>query len=987
MLKLDEKDYDVNNLLGINFDILKEVLLKLSQNQTNIQIEIKEVKDSNEERDNKITELENKITELNNLINTKEKFYPYEIEEKHIKKPIENIDIKNIIEKDNSKENIIENEKEKENESINDYRSISINNDNNDDDDENKSVNKEFETNNSNKTYKDDFLKKESINIETKINLIENEIKEEEDIIPKEEYNNVNEERPKTHEKKIDNNYIKENEIEKRKKNLTYYKEKENEKDIKIEKDKKNEEKDEEQYEDLDKEKYTDKKRNKDKPKKTLYKTSRDIIDLNSAVLQKTQVSYDVIRKILHTINEINEKIDILDRNFNKKCDEIKEYSDNILSEQNKQVIKKFNIYKKKIDDLNEKNDQIIEGLEKFDKIEKKLEKINEIEKKLKEIEKKNSKPEIIQIFNDDDNNEKMMSSTMKEEIDKNFELNENRYMQAAGDNIELKNKYLNIKGITDNLNRQINLLRNAYDSMKKDMDKIKIEYKDLIENKNNELKNEIKEQIDKNLEDINNNIDKKNRELLNLLMEEKNNNNKDINNENTFDMNAYKADKALTKLLNKRVTELTEKIEKLEERIKNHNNKNIPTNKEELDEVKQCIVELYDNINNKIGKADLKELYGFYLEHVNEIKFIKAKLTDLTEMQEKIRSNTPNFIKRLETLTFEINELQENAKKKVVATREKPVDLTNYITEKKLKNILTPISEELEKLMSESVYNSKMLSEIMDQVKSFDKKSHVDHIESDLNEKINMLNNRYSKKFIEKIEFNKIIKNIDIQIKLLQGTLNNKKEEADSWLLAKQPIKCFNCATCEANIANSTPVNEYLPWNKYPHGEKQYRIGQGFSKLLNKLKKNIDDNNKLDKIDKNKLLINSFDHDKSNKFLSNNINNINESMKINYRIPNKEEKNIAINIKKFKLPRVIESFRKKQKSVETIPITDDEKENDEVFIEQENENNSPKILKITKVKNDNELIRHPLSNKNSRNRSETNSGNKLNRIQSVPFY
>ena len=726
---------------------------------------------------------------------------------------------------------------------------------------------------------------------------------------------------------------------------------------------------------------------NKEKPKKTLYKTSRDIIDLNSAVLQKTQVSYDVIRKILHTINEINEKIDILDKNFNKKCDEIKEYSDNILSEQNKQVIKKFNIYKKKIDDLNEKNDQIIEGLEKFDEIEKKLEKIDEIEKKLKEIEKKNSKPEIIQIFNDDDNNEKMMSSTMKEEIDKNFELNENRYMQAAGDNIELKNKYLNIKGITDNLNRQINLLRNGYDNMKKDMDKIKIEYKDLIENKNNELKNEIKEQIDKNVEDINNNIDKKNRELLNLLMEEKNNNNKDINNENTFDMNAYKADKALTKLLNKRVTELTEKIAKLEERIKNHNNKNIPTNKEELDEVKQCIVELYDNINNKIGKADLKELYGFYLEHVNEIKFIKAKLTDLTEMQEKIRSNTPNFIKRLETLTFEINELQENAKKKVVATREKPVDLTNYITEKKLKNILTPISEELEKLMSESEYNSKMLSEIMDQVKSFDKKTHVDHIESDLNEKINMLNNRYSKKFIEKIEFNKIIKNIDIQIKLLQGTLNNKKEEADSWLLAKQPIKCFNCATCEANIANSTPVNEYLPWNKYPHGEKQYRIGQGFSKLLNKLKKNIDDNNKLDKVDKNKLLINSFDHDKSNKFLSNNINNINESMKINYRIPNKEEKNIAINIKKFKLPRVIESFRKKQKSVETIPITDDEKENDEVFIEQENENNSPKILKITKVKNDNELIRHPLSNKNSRNRSETNSGNKLNRIQSVPFY
>ena len=92
------------------------------------------------------------------------------------------------------------------------------------------------------------------------------------------------------------------------------------------------------------------------------------------------------------------------------------------------------------------------------------------------------------------------------------------------------------------------------------------------------------------------------------------------------------------------------------------------------MDEVKQCIVELYDNINNKIGKADLKELYGFYLEHVNEIKFIKAKLAELTEMQEKIRNDTPNFIKRLETLKCEITELQENVKKKVVDTRERPL-------------------------------------------------------------------------------------------------------------------------------------------------------------------------------------------------------------------------------------------------------------------------------------------------------------------------
>ena len=74
---------------------------------------------------------------------------------------------------------------------------------------------------------------------------------------------------------------------------------------------------------------------------------------------------------------------------------------------------------------------------------------------------------------------------------------------------------------------------------------------------------------------------------------------------------------------------------------------------------------------------------------------------------------------------------------------------------------------------------------------------------------------------------------------------------------------------------------------------------------------------------------------------------------------------------------------------MDTIPITDDEKENEEAIIEKEIEINSPKILKITKVKNDNEPFQNdsPLTNKNSRNNKGKNSGNKIDRIQSVPLY
>ena len=69
MLKLDEKEYNLDNLLGINFDLLKEILLKLSKSDNDILIEINNIKNTNISRDNKISELEKKITELNNSIN------------------------------------------------------------------------------------------------------------------------------------------------------------------------------------------------------------------------------------------------------------------------------------------------------------------------------------------------------------------------------------------------------------------------------------------------------------------------------------------------------------------------------------------------------------------------------------------------------------------------------------------------------------------------------------------------------------------------------------------------------------------------------------------------------------------------------------------------------------------------------------------------------------------------------------------------------
>ena len=934
MIKLNKQEYDLNNLLGLNFDMLKEVLMKLSKNQNEIESELNDIRETNEKRDKKISDLEKKIRDLSNINNK----YNIKINEMMKKMP-----------EKNKLEDYIKNENKNQNDDINndnknDNKNDDNNNNNNYDNDENynKKENKEDnedKNNLNNKNYikengNKDIIKKERIgnNSEPKEHFVSSK---ENDFNTESSFDNEdNKERNKNRNKKNSMNY-------------SFYRDK-------VRKKEKEKEKDEEV-------------KKKDRP---VFKTSNQIIDLNSAILQKSQVSYDTIRTILHSITEINDKLNFLEDALHKKFKESVESSKKLLSDHNLQSKSKFDSINNKIEKLFSKNYETNRNLDELSS------KYDELAQKIDILESK--KPEIINIIDEkNDEDKKLMSSTFKESILKNFEMNEDKLMKEAGENFKLRQNMNRIQGYIDRLNKLINALKNDNKNLKEDMESLRKNMNEVIDNKNNELKNDIKEEIDKNASEVNNDIDKKIRELLDYLLEgniniKDNSGNNNDNKPNGDESN--KIDKALTKLLNKKVNELSDKIIQIEQDLKNERKNNIQKNKE-LEEVKQCVVELYDNINKKIGKEDLKELNDYYLNHINEIKIIKLKIQELTDLQEKMKAENPNFIKRLESLTHDVFEMKETGYKKVVTTG-KQIDYSNYINEKKLKNALTPIVEEIQKLISDNQYMNLTIKDISEQITLLEKKEHVDLIESELNEKINLLSKKIAKKYLERVEFIKVIKNIEIQLKLLQG--NNQTKEGDSWLLANQPLKCFNCATCEANVTNSVQPREYLPWNRYPYETNQYRIGQGFSKLLQKIYKNIDDNK------------NSIDNENSNKYLGNSMNNINEIIKIKNRVQNKDEKFAPTNMKKYRLPKVIESFRRKQKSIGEIPLSDDEKENGEVLIKKEIITNSPRILKINKLKNENEIQNLLEINNFSRNKSSNSPGkknNQINRVKSVPIY
>jgi hypothetical protein len=331
-----------------------------------------------------------------------------------------------------------------------------------------------------------------------------------------------------------------------------------------------------------------------------------------------------------------------------------------------------------------------------------------------------------------------------------------------------------------------------------------------------------------------------------------------------------------------------------------------------------------------------------------------------------KTKSDITNILQKLDNINGNIVLLQ-NRRSSGVGTA--IINFDKYIDQQKFNDTLKPILKEIDKICREIESFARNLSEFENNMKTFANIDRVNRLEDDIDTKVNDLKTSLNKKFVDKVEFSKNIKQIELEIKSLD--LENKKSEGDSWIMAKKPVGCFNCASCEANIKNVTPSNEYLAWNKYPHQDKIYRMGQGFSHMLqmmtsefvksigNAEKENFNDITSRS----NNLAINPNliieGKDKSERKNSASVLKINNREQISEEILKKINNYNLYSSKgkgKVQLPRVLK-FQKKLKlkddGINNIPVSDDEftGRNDSTEKEVFKENISPKILKIMKKK------------------------------------
>ena len=837
MLHIEKKEYNLNMLL--NFEMLKEILIKLSISQEKLEEEIKSIHQMNSKRDDIIIKLEKTV------FNTSD----------------HHEQIQNQIE-----------EREKENkETITEAKPYN-----------------EFENNN--------------------------------EIQDKEEYNKD--------ENKANMN-----------KNITY--EKSNEKKI-IEEQKNDIEENGANKINNNQNKPTDNNIEKNLTEKNFSGKKRDIsIDDNninsysspkSDKNQKEQsspggaiVSPDLIAKIMKQLKEQSSKLSILET-------QLKSVSKNIKNEETH--------LKNHILD-NESEIKLIN-----DRINSLLQKNEEYDQKLDNLMVKTSELDVFSMFKDSGDGTidatKLLVKSLEEKIFKKFELVDARYKKDSLDNLKMKTNIENITPKLDQFNRELVRISDMNKQQKDDLDNYKKENQEQNLDNINNINNDINQKLLDLKNELENNLKNKMKLIENQLKILQNSNN---DNNNTFDLlklglGNNGLDSEASQALEKKINDLRKKTNDLENTLK------LFMDKKEIDSITKEIKDLKLLIDKKITKDDLKELYNFHLSDLDEINDIKDRESITYDELRKTIKDLQNMQQRMESISGNLALLQNTPSN----GNAKIIDFSKYVDNQKLTEALKPFLREFDKVYKEIDSFRRDLNEVDNQNKNYIKNS-ISKLDEDFNNKINELKVFIQKKYLEKFEFHKTIKSLEVQIKSLND--EPKKNDADNWLLAKRPLKCFNCASCEANIKNDNyNTADYLPWKKYPRGEKIHRMGQGFSHMLQMMTSEF-----IKSIEKNEFPMEyelSARNNTTNNISNTISNQFDKSTVTGFVINNKEQEDGLQNLKKskMKLPKVKQFSKPKiRKYEDNLPISDDEFPGNNIEVNKDLvvNSSSPKILKITK--------------------------------------
>ena len=258
------------------------------------------------------------------------------------------------------------------------------------------------------------------------------------------------------------------------------------------------------------------------------------------------------------------------------------------------------------------------------------------------------------------------------------------------------------------------------------------------------------------------------------------------------------------------------------------------------LDELSEKIKNLEEN---KLDKKDFEDYKELNKDLDTRIQKNSDDINEINQNIEKINQQINN-----------INNENKHSKRKnneqdKTDSEQKSLDISNldlylekYVLKSNYEDFLKVNKEKINKIMDELDNINNQIKEIKNILQNKANNEELSELREFLTNKLEEIINESTKKFSDKEDTSKYLKYLEEQIKNLYTSLKSKTDShlPENWLLATKPITGFSCAACESYIGDlKTEKERYIPWNKLPTkegGEKLYRMGNGFSKMLSML-------------------------------------------------------------------------------------------------------------------------------------------------------
>ena len=386
-------------------------------------------------------------------------------------------------------------------------------------------------------------------------------------------------------------------------------------------------------------------------------------------------------------------------------------------------------------------------------------------------------------------------------------------------------------------LKKEISNLRNINQTNIQSSNNIKTNYQSHLNDYN-----ELKTKFEKELNELNKITDNKITQVKAELLKQFNEQNKkisDVINEH----NNLKEKIQNKNIDNKLLLSLNnEAIEKMSNELKHYVNKGLLDNGNE-----------FKSIINDLGIEKIKaEINTIRQELQNKliqkaISPINYKIDEIDTKIDDLKNNNEDFTKKIEEFNNEnirLKKIVESLTGKMFKSYRSDVDIKdNYGENIKLfvkrdiyEEQITKILKKIEKLFEFEDENNRYLKTIEKKLENYATENDLKNIQHYIINNIEEFKILVNKKYLEKKDAEKSFKFLKLQIKTINENINVNPSlsSGDNWLLAKKPINNYICASCESYIGDLKSKNDYLSWNKLsPKGGKKYRMGQGFSRML----------------------------------------------------------------------------------------------------------------------------------------------------------